>query len=134
MENTEKNRRYKVPIPKNASPLVALGAVILAMFVYMMAVPFNFSFVSGGSEVYRQESVGVLSNIENNALSDMGSSGWNKVYGENKLNFAAVDGKDAIYFANNYGSVKVLMMRTAFKNLFTFAWSEEDFTIEFTAK
>ena len=135
MDNTEnKNKRYKVLIPKKASPLIALGAVVVAIFLYLMIVPFNLSFVSGGSEVYRQESVGVLTDIGYSALDDAGSSGWKKVYGENKLSFSAEDGEDQVRFEKNYGSVKKLMMKTALKNLFTFAWSEEDFTIEFTAR
>lgn len=135
MENTEnKNVRYKVLIPPKASPLIALGAVLLALFVYLLAVPFDLAFVSGGAEVYRQESVGVLNNIEDHALNDSGSSGWQKVYGEKKLNFVALDGENEILFANNYGEVKKLMMRKAIVNLFTFAWGEENFTIEFIAK
>lgn len=135
MENTENKKvRYKVLIPPKASPLVAIGAVLLAVFIYLLAVPFDIAFVSGGTEVYRQESVGVLNNIEDHALSDSGSSGWKKVYGEKKLNFAAQDGDKEILFADNYGEVKKLMMRKAIVNLFTFAWSEEDFTIEFNAK
>ena len=99
-----------------------------------MVVPFNLAFTSGGTEVYRQESVGVMTDLVHNSLDDAGSTGWKKVYGEKKLKFSTVDGENEVLFESNYGAVKKLMMKTAIINLFTFAWSEEDFTIEFTER
>ena len=131
--NEKKRENFKVLIPPVAPPLIAIAGVLLAVITYIMVVPFNFSFVSGETEVYRQESVGLLSNVERNAANDEGSSGWEKVYGEKKLSFSAEDGENDIRFEENYGNVKKLMLGIAFKNLFTFAWSEEDFTIEFVA-
>lgn len=128
------DRRALLLIPPKVGLGIALIAFLVAMMTYMLAVPFDLVFMSGDTEVYRQESVGVLGNVVKNAADDEGSSGWNKVYGENRLTFIAADGENDVYFEENYSEVKKLMMRTALTNLFTFSWAREDFTIEFTAK
>ena len=129
-----KDNKSTLLIPPKAGVGIAIVAVMVAMLTYMFVIPFDFVFTSGGTEVYRQEAVGVLNNIEKNALDDEGSYGWEKVYGEKALRYVAEDGEEVVHFDKNYGAVKKLMMRTALKNLFTFSWDREDFTIEFCSK
>ena len=126
--------RDKLLIPAKAGLGIAIIAVLLAMFTYMLVIPFDLVFMDGETEVYRQESVGVLANIEKKAAEDEGSSGWEKVYGDDKLVFIAEDGENDVFFESNYSFVKKLMMRTSLLNLFTFNWDKEDFTIIFYAK
>ena len=126
--------KKRMLIPAKASAFLALPAIFIALIVYMLVIPFDLVFSYKDHEIYRQESVGVLNNFEKASADDEGTMGWDSVYGEDNVEFITYDGEERCNFKNNYGTVKKMMLRRSLKNLFTFAWGEEDFVIEFTAE
>ena len=126
-----KNNRI---VPIKASLGISVIALFIALITYILVTPFDLVFSYKDNEVYRQESVRVLTNFQKTAQDSEGTSGWEKVYGEKNLNFKTANGDEDCFFADNYGEVKRLLMKTALKNLFTFSWGQESFVIVFTAE
>ena len=115
-----KNRK-----PMSACIISTVLALVLMIFTYVALLKVDFVYTDKSGEIYRQEDVGIFSEIENPADNIDGGEG---------LSFTYVDGEKTVDFDHTSFDLKIAIAKLAVKNFIDFNWSDANNVIIFSAK
>ena len=113
-------------VPFYVTPILCALAFIVVITLYALFAPFTLVFKADSEEVYRQDSVSVLTNFEKDAARDAESD---VVYGAEALDFRFKSKKGYRVYTSAYKEVKGEMVKRSLVNLLTLKWGEENFEI-----
>lgn len=115
---------------KNAGILVTIAGIVLVAVIYLSLGTVDLVYTNGSREVYRQEGVNLISQIED-PMENMPE----EFITSEDMKFTYTSGKKTeIFNPEEPQNIKGEIVKTLAKNLFSFKWSDDKYVITINVK